>query len=119
MPLILRGKSQREDFFKRSSKSFAPKSHLRILWECYCCGAIIASMEEGGMRDYEVQVVSKSGKSLMPTKRFGKVRRLLKENKAKVIRRKPFTIQLLYETTEYTQPKRREKRPLEGRSSHG
>ena len=50
-----------------------------------------------------VYVVSKSGKPLMPTKRLGKVRRLLKEGKAKVFRYEPFTIQLLYETTEYTQ----------------
>ena len=33
----------------------------------------------------------------MPTSRFGKVRRLLKEKKAKVVRREPFTIRLLYE----------------------
>ena len=33
----------------------------------------------------------------MPTVRFGKVRRLLKEGKAKVVRREPFTIRLLYE----------------------
>ena len=33
----------------------------------------------------------------MPTERFGKVRRLLKEKKAKVVRRCPFTIRLLYE----------------------
>ena len=33
----------------------------------------------------------------MPTERFGKVRRLLKEGKAKVVRREPFTIRLLYE----------------------
>ena len=39
----------------------------------------------------------------MPTKRLGKVRRLLKSGKAKVFRYEPFTIQLLYETTEYTQ----------------
>ena len=50
-----------------------------------------------------VFVVSKSGKPLMPTKRLGKVRRLLKSGKAKVFRYEPFTIQLLYETTEYTQ----------------
>ncbi len=48
-------------------------------------------------------VISKSGKPLMPTKRYGKVRRLLKEGKAKVVKREPFTIQLLYDTTEYTQ----------------
>lgn len=34
----------------------------------------------------------------MPTERFGKVRRLLKEGKAKVVRREPFTIRLLYES---------------------
>ena len=50
-----------------------------------------------------VYVVAKSGKPLMPTKRLGKVRRLLKSGQAKVFRYEPFTIQLLYETTEYTQ----------------
>ena len=40
----------------------------------------------------------------MPTKRYGKVRRLLKHNKAKVVNRCPFTIQLLYESTTHTQP---------------
>ena len=40
----------------------------------------------------------------MPTERHGKVKRLLKSGKAKVIRLTPFTIQLLYETTEYVQP---------------
>lgn len=33
----------------------------------------------------------------MPTQRFGKVRRLLNSKQAKVVRRCPFTIQLLYE----------------------
>ncbi len=40
----------------------------------------------------------------MPTNRHGKVRILLKEKKAKVIQSKPFTIQLLYDSKEYTQP---------------
>lgn len=39
----------------------------------------------------------------MPTNRFGKVRHLLEDGKAKVIRRCPFTIQLLYDTTDYVQ----------------
>ena len=39
----------------------------------------------------------------MPTERHGKVRRLLKEGKAKVVKKTPFTIQLLYDTTEYVQ----------------
>lgn len=47
-------------------------------------------------------VVSKNGKPLDPTKRPGKVRRLLKSGQAKVLKRKPFTIQLLIESTEYT-----------------
>ena len=51
-----------------------------------------------------VYILNMEGKPLMPTERHGKVRHLLKEKKAKVVRRDPFTIQLLYETTEYTQP---------------
>lgn len=43
-----------------------------------------------------VYVISKTGQPLMPTRRFGNVRRLLKNKQAKVIRRCPFTIQLLY-----------------------
>lgn len=39
----------------------------------------------------------------MPTERHGKVRRLLKEGKAKVLRRCPFTVQLLYETVNAVQ----------------
>ena len=51
-----------------------------------------------------VYILSASGKPLMPTQRFGKVRHLLKSGRAKVVKREPFTIQLQYETTEYTQP---------------
>ena len=53
---------------------------------------------------YSVYILNQDGKPLMPTRRFGKVRRLLKSNQAKVVKRKPFTIQLLYQTTEFTQP---------------
>jgi hypothetical protein len=52
----------------------------------------------------KVYVISQSGRPLMPTERFGRVRRLLKSGRAKVVSRKPFTIQLLYETTEIVQP---------------
>lgn len=45
-----------------------------------------------------VYVISNNGQPLMPTERHGKVRRLLKEGKAKVVKRCPFTIHLLYET---------------------
>lgn len=51
-----------------------------------------------------VYIVSMDNKPLMPTNRHGKVRRLLREKKAKVIKRVPFTIKLLYRTeTEITQ----------------
>ena len=46
-----------------------------------------------------VYVISKDGQPLMPTKRSGKVYRLLKNKQAKVVNRCPFTIQLLYEPT--------------------
>jgi len=45
-----------------------------------------------------VYVLKQNGQPFMPTERFGKVRRLLKEGKAKVVRREPFTIKLLYES---------------------
>ena len=50
-----------------------------------------------------VYVLGKNGQPLMPTNRHGKVRRLLKSNKAKVVRKCPFTIQLLYDSTNHTQ----------------
>ena len=50
-----------------------------------------------------VYIISQDGQPLMPTNRCGKVRRLLKQQKAKVIKRCPFTIQLLYYSTNYTQ----------------
>ena len=50
-----------------------------------------------------VFVISNTGKKLMPTFRFGKVRHLLKDGKAKITVYSPFTIQLLYETPENVQ----------------
>lgn len=50
-----------------------------------------------------VYVLSKSGKPLMPTKRLGKVRHMLKDGMAKVVQRTPFTIQLTYDSKEFTQ----------------
>ena len=52
----------------------------------------------------DIYVISKNGERLMPTSRCGKVRHLLKDGKAKIIKHKPFTIQLLYDSTTYTQP---------------
>lgn len=51
-----------------------------------------------------VYVKSITGQPLMPTKRHGFVRRLLKSGRAKVVQRSPFTIQLLYESGTETQP---------------
>lgn len=50
-----------------------------------------------------VYVQDIDGKPMMPTTRHGKVRRLLKANKATVVNLCPFTIRLLYDTTSYKQ----------------
>ena len=51
-----------------------------------------------------VKVLDKNGQPLSITTRNGKVRRLLKDKKARVVNKDPFTIQLLYdiETEEFT-----------------
>ena len=51
-----------------------------------------------------VYVLDRDRHSLMPTKRYGKVRHLLKEGKAVVVRRDPFTIRLTYNSERHTQP---------------
>ena len=51
-----------------------------------------------------VYVLNSNNKPLMPTSRYSKVRRLLKQKKAIVVNREPFTIKLLYETKEIVQP---------------
>lgn len=50
-----------------------------------------------------VYVLDSNGQPLMPTARHGKVRRLLNSHLAKVVKRCPFTIQLLYKSTKETQ----------------
>lgn len=50
-----------------------------------------------------VYVLNIDGQPLMPTTRHGKVKHLLKDGKAKVVKRCPFTIKLLYETPNCTQ----------------
>jgi len=50
-----------------------------------------------------VYVQNIDGKPMMPTTRHGKVRRLLKSKKAVVVNLCPFTIRLMYETTNYKQ----------------
>lgn len=50
-------------------------------------------------------VISKQGEPLMPTKRYGKVRHMLKNGEAKIVKRDPFlVIQLLKDTNDFIQP---------------
>ena len=51
-----------------------------------------------------VYVLNKNEQPLMPTSRCGKVKHLLNKGLAKVVKRCPFTIQLLYNSNCYTQP---------------
>ena len=50
-----------------------------------------------------VYVLDREGKPLMPTKRWGWVAYALKHGEAKVVRREPFTIKLLRDSTRYLQ----------------
>ena len=50
-----------------------------------------------------VYVINKNGKPLMPCKPQ-KAKKLLKNNKAKIVNRTPFTIQLIHGSSGYTQP---------------
>ena len=50
-----------------------------------------------------VYVISKTGQPIMPTENHAQVRLLLKSNKAKVVKRTPFTIQLTGTSKTYTQ----------------
>jgi len=50
-----------------------------------------------------VYVLNKNGQPLMPTERHGKVRRMLRDGKAHVVRLEPFTIQLDYSSGEKIQ----------------
>lgn len=54
--------------------------------------------------EQSIYVLAKSGEPLMPTTRQNKVWYWLRKGLAKVVSREPFTIQLRFETTEYTQP---------------
>lgn len=57
------------------------------------------------MEQNVVYILDMDGEPLMSTKRFGKVRRMLRDGKAKVVCNNPFTIQLQYEPeTKVTQP---------------
>jgi len=54
-------------------------------------------------QDLRVPVINMRGEALMPTT-HGKARRILEQGNAKVLKRKPFTIQLQYASGETTQP---------------
>ena len=49
-------------------------------------------------------IISAQGEKLMPTFNIKKIRKLLKAGNAKIIKHDPFTVQLLYETGNDTQP---------------
>lgn len=51
-----------------------------------------------------VYVLDKNGQPLMPTHNGAKVRALLKQKRAEVVSKCPFTIKLLYESTNFIQP---------------
>lgn len=51
-----------------------------------------------------VYVLDMNGRPLMPTHNGAKVRVLLKQKRVKVVSKCPFTIKLLYESTNFTQP---------------
>lgn len=50
-----------------------------------------------------VYVINQQSNPLMPTTRYGKVRRMLSDGRARVVKRTPFTIQLLHESELYKQ----------------
>ena len=53
---------------------------------------------------FMVYVLNSNGQPLMPTKRHGKVRRLLRSGQAKVVKCCPFVIKLLFQAGESLQP---------------
>lgn len=64
---------------------------------------ILMNNEKISKKGAIIFVLDKNGDPLMPTFRCGKVRRLLKDKKAKIVQLEPFTIQLLIESKTYTQ----------------
>ena len=50
-----------------------------------------------------IYVLDKNNNPLMPTSRNGKVRHLLKDGKAIIVKRNPFTIKLMYDATTFKQ----------------
>lgn len=52
-----------------------------------------------------IYLMDQNGDFLLPTNRSGHIRRLLKEHKAKVVKKNPFTVQLLYEVDTAIRPR--------------
>ena len=77
------------------------QQHWRWLDYCISCRFTNYVSYKGLL--FMVFVLNKEGKPLMPTNRHGKVRRMLKDGRAKVVNRTPFTIQLLYDSENYVQ----------------
>lgn len=46
-----------------------------------------------------IQVIAKNGEMLPPSNRHGKVRHMLKDGQATIVKKNPFTIQLKYDHT--------------------
>ena len=51
----------------------------------------------------QIYILSVSGKPLMPTRRKNHIQRLLNRGKARIVSKKPYTVQLKYETDEVVQ----------------
>ena len=50
-----------------------------------------------------IYILNKKGEPLMPTTRSGRIRHLLNRKQARVVGTNPFTVQLMYDTKDYTQ----------------
>ena len=64
---------------------------------------LAATLEKGGHGIMNVYVLNQQGEPLMPCSPR-KARLLLKSREAKVVRRTPFVVQLLYSSSGYKQP---------------
>jgi len=59
--------------------------------------------DERGRRIMTIFIIGKNGERLMPTVRCGRVRHLLQDGKAIIVKHDPFTVQLTYGSNEYVQ----------------
>ena len=75
-----------------------------VIYSSICTGLLLQTYQKRKEVPCMVYVLDINGQPLMPTTRHGKVRRLLNSHLAKVVKRCPFTIQLLYQSTKEIQP---------------